>query len=85
MNQTSSPYVLKVDRTNLANTGYTGSDKLSVAFQAALTGKTVVVGNANAPVVQTMYVAVFFGAAAELSDAQVKTLLTGLGWTIPWS
>jgi len=31
-----------------------------------------------------LYRVAFFGAAAELTNAQIKTLLQTLGWTIPW-
>jgi hypothetical protein len=33
---------------------------------------------------QCVYGALWKGAAAELSDAQVRTLLTTLGWSISW-
>jgi hypothetical protein len=36
------------------------------------------------PAMQIAYGACFRGAAAELSDAQVRTLLQGLGWTVSW-
>lgn len=32
-----------------------------------------------------LYAALFSGTAAQLSAAQIKTLLQTLGWTIPWS
>jgi hypothetical protein len=32
-----------------------------------------------------VYASMFTGAAAQLSKAQVKTLLQTLGWTVGWS
>lgn len=81
------PIVIKVDRTNSACVAYTDQEKLAPTFDAAMTGKQLVVGytGGTPPTVAYLYGALFTGAAAEKSDAQVKAMLQTLGWTIPWS
>jgi hypothetical protein len=77
--------VIKFDRTNSVNAGYNNADKMIPAFQTAIAGKRICIGGANSATMLTTYAAAFFNSAAELSDAQVKALLTALGWAIPWS
>lgn len=80
------PYVLKMDRTNSLQTLYTDQEKISPAFNGTPTGKRIWlggVGSGGGPI-SHLYLATFFNAAAELSDAQVKTLLQTLGFTIAW-
>lgn len=81
------PLVLKVDRTNTVVRGYTLADKMAPTFDATMTGKSLTLGGlaANAASSQYLYAVLFTGAAAELTDAQIKTLLQTLGWTITWT
>lgn len=78
---TVRPWVLLYDKTNSRVSAYTDQEKLQPAISAA-TGKgvTILAGGNSA----FLYCAVFMLGAAELSDAQVKTLLQTLGWSIPW-
>ena len=80
------PWVNKVNRTANVNVFYTNQEKLAPAI-GAITGKQlqVIGGGTTCPQFKLLYSAAFFNAAAELSDAQVKALLIGLGWSIPWT
>ena len=76
------PYVTLYDVTN--NRVLVASDQEKLApVRAAMTGQRHRL--AFDFVGSILYHAAFFAAAAELSDAQVKTLLQTLGFTIPWS
>lgn len=63
------------------------NEKLVPTFDATVTGKSIKLGDATArsPNFVCLYLAAFFNAAAEMTDAQVKTLLTTMNWTIPWT
>lgn len=82
----SHPVVVKHDITNSVFTGYTEQEKVVGTYAVnssnpmlALGGQTTAAADAG-----YVYVAEFSGAAAELSDAQVKTLLQTLNWTVLW-
>lgn len=76
------PWVLEYDKTNSAVTVYTDQEKLSPTFTAASGQRhRLHLDFAGG----FLYHVAFFGPAAELTDAQVKTLLQTLGWAIPWS
>lgn len=82
------PLVLRSDRTNSRINGYSDQEKMTPAGLGG-TGKNVLLGGDNTQTffpdaVNYLYCAVFTGAAAELTDAQVKTLLQTLGWSIAW-
>lgn len=82
------PFALRHNKT--AGTSLLVTDlneKLIPTFDVGVTGKSIQLGDATArcPSMVVLYLAAFFGAAAELTDAQLKTLLQGLGWTIPWT
>lgn len=82
------PLVYKYDRTNSVCRGYTASEKVSPTYGTTGThsgggmGHNAAGGSANAVFV---YAAVWTGAAAEMSDADLKALLQAMGWTISWS
>ena len=82
------PVVQKVDRTNSVVTLYTLADKITPTFSGTMTGQKLLlgtdVGSGGSPV-SYLYAAAFQGAAAELSDARVKSLLQTLGWSPTWS
>lgn len=80
------PWVNKADVPGGANVLYTDQEKVVPAV-GALTGKSIQLGSTGAVPASAfyLYAALFTGAAAQLTDAQVKTLLQGLGWTIPWT
>jgi hypothetical protein len=76
------PFVLLDDPTGSRSVGYSDQEKLT-ATRAATTGKRSRMAFDFAG--GFLYRAEFAGSAAQLNDAQVKTLLQTLGWTIPWS
>lgn len=79
------PYVFKYDFTNSLCSAYTDQEKLSVAFSAEV-GKSLLIGGSSVPpTARYGYAASWFNAAAEMSDASVKSMLQTLGWTIPWT
>jgi hypothetical protein len=76
------PFSLRYNKTASTVTGFSADEKLSPAFTAA-TGKQIQIAQQNAQ--STLYAAHWFGANAEISDANYKALLQALGWTITWS
>lgn len=80
------PLVTRYNFTASTAMGASDQEKLVPTFTSTTT-KNLVYGNFGraCAAAQYLYSAVFFGAAAELTDAQVKTLLTTLGWSIPWT
>lgn len=76
------PILLLHDATNNRAAVFSDQEKI-IAAKRATTGKRIRI--LNSYLGSFVYVASFFGSAAELSDAQVKTLLQTLGWTIPWT
>lgn len=86
-NETSAviPVFLKVDRTGAAQVCYTATEKLVPAFSTSLTGKQFYLGNSGtAGSFGYLYACRWDGAAAEISDANVKALLQAMGWTVTW-
>lgn len=82
------PMMLKVDRTGGAVVLYTGQEKITGVYNAAIAESTSKgYGSSGATSFGGLiaYGAVWAGASAEVSDAQAKSLLQALGWTIPWS
>lgn len=87
--------LLKVDRTNTAIRVYTDVEKISPAWDADGLGKAIAIGNGAAggsPLLScaasVIYMALWKGAGARISDAQAKSLITGLGngvWSPPWT
>ena len=80
------PLVLKYNRTGSETKGYTNADKVTVTFSGTGTGKQVLLGGSTASASQE-FLAVYLwkGANAEMTDAQVKSMLQTLGWTIGWT
>lgn len=84
---TLSPVVLRYDRTNSAAKAYTAAEKVTGTYSASVTDGTKGFGNGivtNAAF-SLAYGAMWQGAAAEGSDADLKTLLTAMGFSIAWS
>ncbi len=81
------PFVIKFDRTNTIQTNYSDLEKVSPTFSTLVTGKRWSLGGEGTITdqVQFLFAARWDGAAAEMSDATVKSMLQKLGWTIPWS
>lgn len=83
------PLVVQVNVTAGVPYVFTDADKITNTLGAHV-GKGSVIGGNNAstwaaPSAGFLYGVEFFGAAAEMSNAQIKTLLTTLGWTVAWS
>lgn len=81
---TVHPVLLKYDITNLVCTLYTDSDKMTAAIFTPFIGKGVYLGSNATPPAGILYASLFSGSAAELSDAQVRSLLQAMGWAVSW-
>jgi PKD repeat protein len=87
--------LFKVDRTNSAIRCYTDVEKISPVWDADGLGKAIAIGagaTGGSPLLScaasVIYMALWKGAGARISDAQAKSLITGLGnglWTPPWT
>lgn len=82
------PVVLQWSHATLS--AFVSSDKDKITGMFSVTGKTICFGGDNGQfyfggTVGYMYAAAFFSAAAELTSAQIKTLLTTLGWSVGWT
>lgn len=82
------PMLLKVDRTAGAVVLYTGQEKITGVYNAAIAESTSKgFGSSGGTSFGGLiaYSAVWSGASAEVSDAAAKSLLQALGWSISWS
>ena len=86
MTGAARPIWLTMDRTASAETLVSDQEALTLPFTTNPNGKQVRLGAAAtaAATCSYRYGAAFFGAAAELTDAQRKRVLQTLGWTVPW-
>jgi hypothetical protein len=81
-----TPFVVKLDRSRSELAVYTLNNKIKPTYTAPAASTAAFLGGfANSSDTTHAYLALFLGAAAELSDAQIKTLLTTLGWSPTWS
>lgn len=80
------PLVVQIDRTGGRTRVFTDQEKI-VGTVGTYVTPVFNLGSSggNSADASYLYCALFTGAAAELSEAQVKTLLQTLDWTIPWS
>ena len=80
------PVVVVIDRTGGRAVLYTDQEKI-IGTVGTYTGIVLGIGSSGGNSADSgfLYGAAFSGASAELSDAQVKTLLVTLGWSIPWT
>jgi len=83
------PVIVAVNRTDSTFKVYTDQEIITGNWVNPGAGSALVIfGNAGAghlsPPSRVLYAAGFSGAASLLSDAQVRTLLQTLGWTISW-
>jgi hypothetical protein len=83
------PLVLRYDRTNSAAGTFTDSEKIINTYSAGVVDGAKFLGNASGfatpPTARFLYLAIFEGAAAELTNTQIKTLLQTLGWTVSFT
>lgn len=76
------PYWFQYNVTANASAIYTDQEKIT-GSKRATTGKRIrLLGGFPGSL---LYCAAFFGPAAEMSAAQIKSLSQTLNWTIPWS
>jgi hypothetical protein len=82
----SHPIVIKHDITNSLFTGYTEQEKVVGTFAVNVSNPMLALGGQTTSAADAGYVYVveFSGAAAEMTDAQIKTLLQTLNWTVLW-
>jgi hypothetical protein len=80
------PWVLRHNVTATTTSLFTDLEKVTATYGASGATKRIFFGAGllNAPIWKILYAVHFKGAAAELSDAQLRTLLQRLGWTIAW-
>lgn len=82
------PVVIKHDVTNLAIGGYTDKDSLAPTYAALAATKLLFLGNNTAYTATggfgCVYFAVWWGAAAERTAADVRSLLTAMGYSPTW-
>lgn len=80
------PFVIKHSVADSAAALYTDQEKIAPTFQSNRVDGNKGIGAPafTAAPSHILYAAAFASTAAELSDAQVKTLLQTLGWTTAW-
>lgn len=79
------PIVVQYDRTNSRANVYTLNDKIVGTFNSGVVDGRKGIGGATSPTGQAVYGALWSGAGAEISPAQIKTLLQTLNWSPTWS
>jgi hypothetical protein len=83
------PVMLQVDRTNSLVRALSDQDKMSPTFDGTMAGTAINIWSLatvfNSPVSGLLYGCRLTGAAAEMTDAQKKTVLQTLGWSIAWT
>lgn len=79
------PFILKFDRAAGTVVVYSDQEKISITQGVTAPNKTIAFAGSPTPgLTKFLYGAYWTGAAAELSDANVKLLLQALGWTVAW-
>lgn len=80
------PWCPQINRTAAAAAACTDAERVTPAISAGATGKGIGVGNVGSSCITAsfLYRADFFAAAAEWTAAQMRTVLTVLGWTVLW-
>jgi hypothetical protein len=76
------PLVLKLDRTNMQQKLVTNKETITPPYTALSGGRGIFIGAANAasPEGRWLYMAAWYGPAAEINDSDITKLLTALGW-----
>lgn len=83
---TVHPIVIRVNRTSSEVDGASNADKVSPTLDVLSAGQGVRLGTGQLQASSSgyLYAVSFHGAAAQMTDAQIKTLLQTLGWTVGW-
>ncbi len=79
------PYILQINRASSTCEAFSDTDAVSVAIGGPNSKGAYILGSLAGDECYFLIGAVWTGAAAEMTNAQIKTLLETLGWTIPWS
>lgn len=81
------PHILRHNRTDGTAFFCTDQEKLEPTFDAAVNGERLDLGGFDAPAPNMLanYGAMFTGAAARLTNAEVKALVTTLSFSPAWS
>ncbi len=83
------PFVYRTDHAASIRRLYTDDEKVSATYGAGSSATNYGLGalmSGTSANFTAIYLATWFGSAAEgWSDAEIKTLLQALGWTIPWT
>lgn len=84
---TVQPIVCKADLTGSTSKGYSAQEKLSGTFATPTNTPLITFGSLGSLNVPSLflYAVEYSGAAAEMTDANVKALLQAMGRTIPWT
>jgi hypothetical protein len=82
---TVHPLLIKLDARLSVCTLYTDQEKITPTF-AANSGQKVALGGFSSAAASAAYLygAMFVNAAAEFTDANVRSLFTALGWAVGW-
>jgi hypothetical protein len=80
------PWVIRHNVAASTQAVFTDLEKVIPVFGASSTSKRIFFGGAieRNPDIKILYACAFRGAAAEMTDTQLRTLLQTLGWTIGW-
>jgi|GEM_PF-4337342 len=80
------PWVVAVNRTANTMKAYTDQEIVTPTFDAAMAGRLTSFGNTSGAAASAtfLYAAGWQAAAAEMTDATVRTMLQALGWTVAW-
>jgi len=84
---TIHPFLLAYNQTNSTMKMYTDLEKLSVTFSASVGNFLTFTTSAAADTSSSdfIYAACWEGGISETTDAEAKKLITGFGFTPPWS
>ena len=80
------PYVHRYNRTATSTHSFDNQQKVTGTYSAATVDAEKGWGNTGTPAAAAVLLgAIFSGAHAEWSDAELKAVLQTAGWSIPWS
>lgn len=78
------PWIYKHDFTNSTQTGYTDQEALTIAF-TAIAGKALRIGSTSVSFGGVaLYACAWYNANAEISDANIRSLLQAMGFSVAW-
>lgn len=80
------PWIVQINRTASSDAFYNNAEVVNTAFGTTAAGASITYGRLqnNCATAAYGYGAYFIGGAAELTLAQIRTLLQTLGWPVAW-